>query len=167
VVEFVTASALKTAHALQRKVRFPRAVESVVVGDDDLGPIHIVEHVARNEFAAGVVAIGIVGWEDAQPGLCRQAWGAKPENHGWKCLLAGRRVALIVCHAIIIAITVVLPSTVASFSATRNNSGLASRFADTKWSSSRFPFFELGATSVSQIAVSTASTWPKEWADAG
>jgi hypothetical protein len=36
----------------------------VVVGDDDLGPVHVVEHVPGNEFAAGVVAIGIIGLEN-------------------------------------------------------------------------------------------------------
>ena len=39
--------------------------------------------------------------------------------------------------------------------------GLASWFADARWSSIRFPLFDWGATSVSQIAVSTASTWQK------
>ena len=48
-------------------------LEGVVVGDDDLGPVHVVEHVAGNEFAAGVVAVGIVRLEDAQPVLDRQA----------------------------------------------------------------------------------------------
>jgi len=42
--------------------------EGVVVGDDDLGLEKIPEHVARNEFAAGVVAVGIVGLEHAQAG---------------------------------------------------------------------------------------------------
>ena len=43
-----------------------------------------------------------------------------------KCLLPGRRTALIVCQAISIAMTVVLPAPVASFSASRSSSGLAS-----------------------------------------
>ena len=46
-------------------------LEGVVVGDDDLGPLDVVEHVAGNEFAAGVVAVGIVGLENAQPVLDR------------------------------------------------------------------------------------------------
>ena len=46
-----------------------------------------------------------------------------------KCLLPGRRNALIVCHAINMAMTVVLPAPVASFRASRISSGLASLFA--------------------------------------
>ena len=49
------------------------------------------------------------------------------------------RSALIVCHAMSIAITVVFPAPVASFSAKRINSGLASLFAEARWSSRRFP----------------------------
>ena len=45
----------------------------MIVGDDDLGPVHVVQHVAGNEFAAGVVAVGVVRLEDAQPVLDRQA----------------------------------------------------------------------------------------------
>ena len=48
-------------------------LEGVVVGDDDLGPVHVVEHVAGNEFAAGVVAVGIVGLENAQAVFDREA----------------------------------------------------------------------------------------------
>ena len=42
---------------------------------------------------------------------------------------AGHRTALRVCHAMIIAITVVLPAPVAIFSASRTSSGLASALA--------------------------------------
>ena len=48
-------------------------LEGVVVGDDDLGPVHVVEHVARNELAVVVVAVGVVGLEDAQAVLDREA----------------------------------------------------------------------------------------------
>ena len=69
---------------------------------------------------------------------------------------------MIVCQAIIIAMTVVLPAPVASFSARRSSSGLASALAF-RMCSQNFvrarPFS--GATSVSQIAVSTASIWQK------
>ena len=78
-----------------------------------------------------------------------------------KCLLPGRRTALIVCQAMSMAMTVVLPAPVASFSASRISSGLASLLAAARWSSSRLPLLDCGATSVSQIAVSTASTWQK------
>jgi hypothetical protein len=40
--------------------------ETVVVGDDDLGAVHIVDHVAGNKFAALVVAVGVIWLEDAQ-----------------------------------------------------------------------------------------------------
>lgn len=74
-------------------------------------------------------------------------------------LLPGRRTALTVCHAISIAMTVVLPAPVASFSAMRISAGLASLLAFAKCSRnllSTLPTF--GATSVSQIATSAAST---------
>ncbi len=47
----------------------------MVVGDNDLGPVHVVEHVAGNELTAGVVAVGVVGLEDTQPIFDRQAGG--------------------------------------------------------------------------------------------
>ncbi len=78
------------------------------------------------------------------------------------CLLPGRRTALTVCQAISIAMTVVLPAPVASFSARRISSGLASLLAFARCSRKRLPRLpSCGATSVSQIAVSTASTWQK------
>src|SRR6266480_2628657 len=52
--------------------------------------------------------------------------GAQTRKPRVKCLLVDRRTALTVCHAISMAITVVLPAPVASFSASRINSGLAS-----------------------------------------
>lgn len=74
-----------------------------------------------------------------------------------KCLLPGRRTALMVCQAMSMAITVVLPAPVANFKARRISSGLASLFALVRCSRNRLPAFDCGATSVSQIAVSTAS----------
>ena len=41
-------------------------LEGVVVGDDDLGLLHVFQHVVRDEFAAGVVAVGVVRLEDAK-----------------------------------------------------------------------------------------------------
>jgi hypothetical protein len=72
-------------------------------------------------------------------------------------------MAFTVCHAISIAITVVLPAPVASLSATRNSSGFASALALPRCLIMRLPdwSFVSPATSVSQIAVSTASTWQK------
>ena len=58
--------------------------------------------------------------------------------------------------------TVVLPAPVASFRASRSSSGFDCSFADCRWSRKRRPIADLGATSVSQIAASTASTWQKK-----
>ena len=77
--------------------------------------------------------------------------------------LWGWRTALIVCQAISMAITVVLPAPVASLRAMRDNSGLASRFtAANCWLISFALARALGATSVSQMMVSAASTWQKK-----
>ena len=81
-----------------------------------------------------------------------------------KRLLLGWRAALTVCQAISIAMTVVLPAPVASFSARRSSSGLACGVGALdvvpEFAAARRPCF--GATSVSQIAVSTASIWQKK-----
>ena len=53
--------------------------------------------------------------------------------------LPGRRTAFIVCHAISMAMTVVLPAPVASLSARRISSGFASLFAFFRWSRIAFP----------------------------
>ncbi len=72
------------------------------------------------------------------------------------------RTALTVCQAIIIAITVVLPAPVANFNAMRNRSGLLLRLARSMSPTSFFvAAVACGATSVNQIAVSTASIWQK------
>ena len=77
--------------------------------------------------------------------------------------LWGRRTALMVCQAINIAMTVVFPAPVANLSASRDRSGLASLLALTRWSRNPLPALPVrGATSVSQMAVSTASTWQKK-----
>ena len=73
-------------------------------------------------------------------------------------LLLEERMALSVCQAISIAITVVLPAPVANFNAIRKISGLASRFDCFRASKKPLSFLSpLGATSANQIAVSTAS----------
>lgn len=73
-------------------------------------------------------------------------------------LLPGRRTAFTVCQAISIAITVVFPAPVASFKASRLINGFASLFALARWSRNFFPVFpNVGATSLSQMAVSAAS----------
>lgn len=55
--------------------------------------------------------------------------GATTRKPREKFLLPGRRTALIVCHAISMAMTVVLPAPVASLRARRSRRGLASRLA--------------------------------------
>ena len=77
-------------------------------------------------------------------------------------VLCGWRTALMVCQAMIMAITVVLPAPVASFNASRLSPGFASLWAalsSAKICSPTLP--SCGATSVSQMMVSTASTWQK------
>ena len=56
-----------------------------------------------------------------------------------KRLLCGWRAALIVCQAMSIAMTVVLPAPVASLSAKRISSGLASLLALARWSKNPLP----------------------------
>ena len=75
-----------------------------------------------------------------------------------KWLLVGERTAFTVCHAISIAITVVLPAPVAIFMARRSNSGLACSLAPRTCSQIWAYCFLFRATSVSQMTVSTAST---------
>ena len=68
-----------------------------------------------------------------------------------------------VCQAISIAITIVFPAPVASLRASRDNSGLASRLAASRCLRNPFASWPLlGATSVSQMTVSTASIWQKK-----
>ena len=85
------------------------------------------EHVAGDEFAALVVAVGVVGLEDAQAVLMVMP-GVTIRKPRVNFLLFGRRTALIVCQAMSMAMTVVLPAPVASFRARRKSSGLASRW---------------------------------------
>ncbi len=80
-----------------------------------------------------------------------------------KFLLVGRRTALIVCHEMSIAITVVLPAPVASFKAKRIRFGFASLLALARCSRKLFSLLpDFVATSVSQMIVSIAYTWHKK-----
>ena len=74
--------------------------------------------------------------------------------------LCRRRTALMVCHAISMAITMGLPAPVASWSARRSSPGFASWLASSRYWRNGRPALSarLGATSVSQMTVSTAST---------
>ena len=77
----------------------------------------------------------------------------------------GRRLSMAfsVCQAISIAMTVVLPEPVAIFNAQRSSPGLASSLAFRRRSRMFLPVCPMcGATSVSQMIVSSASTWQKK-----
>jgi hypothetical protein len=87
--------------------------------------------------------------------------GATTRKPRLNILLPGDRTALIVCQAMIIAMTVVLPAPVASLSANRESSGLASALVFLRCATNFLPDANLGATSVSQMMVSMASTWQK------
>lgn len=89
--------------------------------------------------------------------------GATTRKPRENCFEFEWRTAFTVCQAISIAMTVVLPAPVASFRARRSSSGFAPSFAPLRCAQNlptRGPSF--GATSVSQIAVSTASIWQKK-----
>ena len=127
-VEFLAAAPLKQRAAARGKFDALAQLEGVVVGDDDLGPVHVVEHVAGNEFAAGVVAVGSFGWRTRRRSLI-----VKPGVHDEKA--AREMLAAWAAHGVDR-----LPgdqhghdgglaAPVASFSARRINSGLASLLA--------------------------------------
>lgn len=107
----------------------------------------------------------IVPWDDSIDLADSSGWLYWSNNQKTTCesfAFGLTYSALTVCQAISIAITVVLPAPVASFSAKRISSGLASLLAFAICSSIATPDFPiLGATSVNQIAVSTASIWQK------
>ena len=54
----------------------------MVVGDDDLGAVEIAEHIGGDQFAVFVVAVGIVGLEDAEPVADGEAGGDYQESAG-------------------------------------------------------------------------------------
>ena len=88
--------------------------------------------------------------------------GATTRKPRLKRGLVGWRTAFTVCQAMSMAITVVLPAPVASFSARRLKPGFACSLTSCR--RSRKPAASrpaLGATSVSQMATSAASNWQK------
>lgn len=88
--------------------------------------------------------------------------GATTRNPDVNLLLLGLRIALMFCHAMIIAMTVVFPDPVAILSAHRISCGFASRFTFCRWFRNLLPSCpSFGATSVSHMIVSTASSWQK------
>ena len=80
-VQFLAAATLQKLPSTLGQVHALAELEGVVVGDNDLGPVYFVEQVAGNEFAAGVVAVGVVRLEDAQSIFDRQT-GALPKSRG-------------------------------------------------------------------------------------
>ena len=82
-----------------------------------------------DDLAVPIIALGVVRQKHAQAVLDRDARARRSRKPREKCLLPGCRTALTVCQAISIAMTVVLPAPVASFSARRISSGLACSFA--------------------------------------
>ena len=72
-LEIRAAAAFEQAARPRRHLHPLPEHEGVVVGDHDLGPLHVFEHVAGNKLAGAVVVVGIVGEEDAEPVLDRQA----------------------------------------------------------------------------------------------
>src|SRR5260221_390384 len=56
--------------------------ERVKVGDHDLGPVHIVEHVVGNDLDTSVVAVGVIWLQNAQSIFDRQAGCADQKAAG-------------------------------------------------------------------------------------
>jgi hypothetical protein len=81
-IQFLADTTLQELPTALGQIEALARLEGVEVRDDDLRPVHIIEHVVRNDLAAGVVAVGIVGLQDAQPVLDRQAWCAHEESAG-------------------------------------------------------------------------------------
>ena len=60
-------------------VHFLAAFEGVVVGDDDFGAAEVGQHVGRHQLAGAVIAVGVVGFQNAQPVLDGDAGGDDQE----------------------------------------------------------------------------------------
>ena len=76
-------AALGAATARLWRVSNPFAqLEGVIIGDDDLGPVQIVKHVAWNKFAAGVVAVGIIRLQNSKAVFDGQAWSNDQKTLG-------------------------------------------------------------------------------------
>ena len=81
------------------------------------GLLDVGQHVFRYQVAVLVVVLGVVGYESAQSVPDGDAGGYEQEPFGEPVFFGGSWTALTVCHAISMAITVVLPAPVASFRA--------------------------------------------------
>ena len=56
--------------------------QGVVVGDDDLGPLEVLQHISGDQFPAGVVAVRVVGLEHTKAVLDGEAGGHDQEAAG-------------------------------------------------------------------------------------
>ena len=74
-VQFVAGAALQQRSSARRQLDAFAQLECVIVGNDDLGAVHVVEQVLGHEFAAGVVTVRVVRLEDAETILDGQAGG--------------------------------------------------------------------------------------------
>jgi hypothetical protein len=87
--------------------------------------VDVIPHIARYEFTAGVVAVWVVGLQDAQAIFDGQARGDDEEPSA-EVLAAGMAHRIDRPPPDEHGITVVLPAPVANFNARRISSGLAS-----------------------------------------
>ena len=157
------ATALEERPASLRDLDALPAPEDVVVGDDDLRPVQVGQQVVRHEVAAAVVAVRVVRLQHPQPVPDGEAGGDDQES-------PREPAALRPAHRVDglpgdqhVAITVVLPAPVASLRARRSSPGFASWPASSRYWRKRRPALPAwGATSASQMAVSTASIWQKK-----
>ncbi len=161
-LQILTHPALEQRPPTLRQLQPLPALEGVVVGDDDLGAVHVVQHVAGYQLAARVVAVRVAGVEDAKTVLDRDPRGDDEEaagealalrppdgvdglpgdEHGHDRRLARPRGQL-----------------ERQAQQLRVGVGVCVRPGARGTPS---PAARCGATSVSQIAVSTASIWQKK-----
>ncbi len=78
----VRAGAPQQGAAALRQLQPLARHERVVVGDDDLRPLEVAQHVAGHELAARVVGVGVVGLQHPQPITDRHAGGDHQEPAG-------------------------------------------------------------------------------------
>ena len=120
------------------------------------------QHVGRDQLARAIIVVGIVRLAGRAAGPDGDA-GGDDQKAAANSQLAGERTALTVCQAISMAITVVLPAPVAIFMREAQKFGVgllvgSPRMCPGYWRSGA----SFGATSVSQMTVSTASIWQKK-----
>ena len=66
-VDRSTVAAFEKRPATFRDFQPLAQLECVIVGNDDLRPLDIVQHVRRHQFTVGIVAVGIARQEDPKP----------------------------------------------------------------------------------------------------